>query len=1649
MADRWASEAASRYESQQKDVARQQAQAMQRQQAADMQKRQQQQEEPGAFGKVGSLIGGWLDNMWTDDFSAVPVVGPAASVLAGTYDAASRGISTGLSAGALAANPKYWENRGPDGNLLLDASRVQPGRAAVAGIQLLDDALTPWDAPQGPLAAPNIYRENPDFNIADDAQRDSTFDSNWQYKVASGVIDGLASWYLDPLVIGSKGVKIARFGTTAMGLGKEGSMLGRFTTGLTNRTILDQSGRVNQNVLNAFEREADEALAFAEGRGGREQPIGVIADTVAKGGFDDLLDLPQFQGQARDLLAAAGSAVTTKEDAIVFLAASAGSRKYQAMLADRATGLYAGLQRAARDLYTEKILNTPAGTAQPAILPDFLEKDFSVQKLVDDLAKRDPELEAALKEDINQYGGLKRAADLVSGDDGAGLIERIGGTNVTGMKIAQAWREGRSARSYLGERVKNVDFAPRASEGTGPAIFERVFYGASSLIPQVRVWDWVRGSHASGYIDIRGFNIGKASDELKAALSDSRIIRRDKAFVAAQLKIYGDAKTTAERMRAINDIEKNVARKLADEATKRARKSDPNAAEISEKRLEEIYSIIDKRRAEVVENFKGRAYGVDPEGNPIKAGALLRSQLETSMPMLNLRMLEKSMKIATRPHLNEFGLSTDEINSLTSQSWKNAIDEIQSLWKAGVLLRLGYTIRNTGEGWLRTAAFLGTVPALEKAPQGFINSFYNNSRRIRSMSLGKPGSKVRGRLPLTGLRGTVKREDDAVTKINDLSRDIAKLRATREERLAGDPTLGVTDLDAEIATKENALGDLTRSLERLVEKKADLKSRRAIGDDGAFGGQLNAEYADLYRRLAGAEQTTRNFLESAWARGQEDLLSSTAWGVIKPEKPQYWNELAGAVRQFRADEVTNRLLRGDSIGDVVAWLRSADARTYRREMKISKEAAEQRVVELSDMIAKYLPTGEARALAAKGQPDAAQLKALLGGLDNAAKPPKKPVRDDYQSDKSFNRAMAKYDQKVADYDAGLTATPQLSPIHGRQIAAVLGNRAESAYVRARQATIDRMFNLLGTYPESTLVRHPFYAEVWQRRFNQLEDIARAQGETVTPELLRKFNQAAHRYASRATNETLYTIERYSNIASAMRWFAPFFAAWENSAKVWTRMVVNDPSILARASILWQIPEKLGMVVDQEGNKVDIGPLDFLSGSQDRYIVLPDVVNDAVAKIAGGANVKIPLASLNVVTPGNTPYLPGFGPTVTILAGKILGSKPDSQKFLRDLLGQDIYEQIAPFGVPQTSVFDAFAPTAARKAYEMWQGEDSDAYLRVVGAMWQNAMTEWYLSGGNPADKPDADTVMQRANDFYKFSILSSLTLPVAVTRTSPYQLQIDTWNAMKADPSMTYAEKVDSFVRQFGEDFLPLITSTSKTDVPGVDPTIEDYNILRDHADLARSLSSLDPQALGILASSAPVGQFDEGVYKWLNENNVDGADGVLRGPRGVDEMGEAITMQAAWREFRQSKAVLEQEMQRRGLKSLESKEAAGLKAAWDDYVNRQMVEQYGEQWIANYRTYEEKTSAFLTGIQTVLGNRDFMAKNGDTPLWQQISEYMQSRQIALDAIKAGGDGKAIRDAFKAWAEDFKYSSLEFSDFYDRFLDNDKVNEIGLSNLGV
>ena len=92
------------------------------------------------------------------------------------------------------------------------------------------------------------------------------------------------------------------------------------------------------------------------------------------------------------------------------------------------------------------------------------------------------------------------------------------------------------------------------------------------------------------------------------------------------------------------------------------------------------------------------------------------------------------------------------------------------------------------------------------------------------------------------------------------------------------------------------------------------------------------------------------------------------------------------------------------------------------------------------------------------------------------------------------------------------------------------------------------------------------------------------------------------------------------------------------------------------------------------------------------------------------------------------------------------------------------------------------------------------------------------------------------------------------------------------------------------------------------------------------------------------------------------------------------------------------------------------------------------------------KSLRVVNGLEKILSDKNFMARNVDNPTWKSISTYMQIRDIfaaklaqrqsgSLDAIS----NTDLRLAFETIVQKLKQEDLGFSDVYDRFLSQDKL----------
>lgn len=1566
-------------------------------------RQQQQQEEQGE-----SLF----DRFWFDDMSTAPVLGPALRGITSFYDRVNQGYA--YTAGQLT---------GQDVSPSL-AREVSPGQvidSAFRGMDITDEAQR--KAAWGPT---NLNVLDEDFNV------------NW----ASGIIDTAVAWYLDPLVLLGKGTKVARVGTN---FGRVGRLAEKVTgadplTFSVNGALKKRANISGPRVAEMAQSQVDAAFMGGQNR------ASFIADEIVASDYDDLLRLPDFQGTSRDLLASVGARIDNREDALNFIGAATGSPKYIERLQKTRTDVFVEMLRTSAPNQYEMLALKVGESRLPALFDEPLERSVDVDNLVASMRARDKDLDDALRqiEATDRMQALTGATDLLA--ETYMPIQQLGANTVKGARIAAAWRKGRTQRVTGKQRRQRKRMASLVDEalqdgkigldeadilkdvgrtGTRPVAYESV-YQISSRLPKVRVWTWLTGSRAAGLIDVRGMETGQSSTELRAALSDSKTIREDPEFTARMLDEWGAAMGAKDRYAAAQRVElqsfeqmykvelRKINAKKQDEARKLHKKGRIDDAELQRRideapldftsetlpgreMLDEAYRLIDGRRADAIEKARsGRAYLVDENGDLITLDPRLRSQLETKLPMLDFSKMEDTAKILAKyaDKVDPLAYATGSFSRKQNAALvKGGLDTALSLWKAGVLLRLGYTQRNVAEGWLRSMASIGLMPMVARIPAWASNFSMNTYRRL--------GYRQRNKL--------LAQEEQMIKDITSMQKGI--------DDMIGD---GVAAGDPEMIAAKEALEAQKARIEQIREQRRQLQ-RRDTADtsrtvDGRQFSAFGGDEGDVVRELTSMARTNQQFLESSLMREQDLLMSESNYVKVTPDKPQYWDELNQSVVQFQSDEVARRLLAArasgsaDPVGDVVAWARSREASYWRRDMKIGAREVEGSVVEIDNLIMRYLPTEDAVRLAAGA--DAPGALALREAIE--------PNMRGYEE--------------------------MLSPIHGREAREALSQSKSLGQVARKP--LDWIFNVIGNLPETTLVRHPYFATVWSREFDSMMAVAQRQGVELTEDVLKRIDRSAKTRALRNVKDTLYTIERLSNPAHLFRFIVPFFPAWENSMRAWGRMIVNDPSIAARASILWDLPNQLGMVVDSEGRPVESDRLDFLTGSSEKYIRLPSGINNWIMEnISGGIPVAIPQGAINVVTPGETPFLPGFGPVVQVPVSQFLRTKPDTQRMLRDALPPEIYNQIAPFGrIP--SAGDAIAPSAVRKAVQLLQGEDNDMYLGIADSMLKAEFVDWYANGANPAEKPDIAEVMKRTQQFQIFSIGASLIAPFAVTRNSKYQVQEDYWRQLMSDPNMTYRQKTDQFIEKFGTEFLPMIESTSAKASPTIGNTIESFEVIDQNKALVEQVSVLDPRAVGVLTAGTQSGEFDQGVYQFWGMSNLPGTRERIRRRRTPQEMQEELLMSQAWREYRAMKDLRDDALAQMGV-SLQSNAAAGIKAQWDQFTDVQMVEKYGETWSVNFSQFTDLTPAYINTINLALNNEKFMSTQGKQPLWQQVGQYMNMRRMAREAIDQGADSATVREQFAAWAENFKYSSLEFSDFYDNFLENDNLIEYGEENVYV
>ena len=810
------------------------------------------------------------------------------------------------------------------------------------------------------------------------------------------------------------------------------------------------------------------------------------------------------------------------------------------------------------------------------------------------------------------------------------------------------------------------------------------------------------------------------------------------------------------------------------------------------------------------------------------------------------------------------------------------------------------------------------------------------------------------------------------------------------------------DLHQRAIDLDEQVGELEAMLQKVLNRRAGRGKKRRLGDEEAFAGT----YGDIARRNSSADLTYENVIMDQLSAQEQRLMRSTnSWVRVEPGDPQYWTELAHVANfQFKNDAVAKMALAGQTQDAARRWVMSREGLDYRRELSLDADVVGDHVDTVFSMVNRYIPDEQLRLRLAKEDVAEADIRAQLQGVDEA----------------------------------------RLSPIHGRETMSMGVGATVGKWYRD---SIGAMYKVLGTIPENTAVRHPFYNQMWKSESDRLVEMAKAQGVELTDAVKYRIDKSAHKFALKQTRDTLYTIERYSNPAVVLRWVMPFFPAIENTIKTWLRIGWNDWSVVARADLIWNAPNAVGLVVDSEGNPVPPGA----PFGSDQFIRLPEPFREALAQyMPGGLVPDIPKGSVNVVLQGESPIIPGVGPTVTVPASMMVAAKPELEETLTNFLGEDLYKTIIPFGRPSKDPLDMILPATVQRLRTM-ANEDSKEFKDSVLQIWRDDMTRWEVEGADPSTKPTPEQALEKARDYWQMRLWWNALAPVSARFASPYDFYLNKYREYVTELGWADGE------RRFDEEFGPAYRRFKESLTVGttdMSPDQQAFKALKTNESLWNDLVATDPELGKLITNPLARGEFSPAVYEWMQGRPISpGSNITFRATQSVEQFERNANIDQGWSDYVKTRAIVDEMLAQRNLTDINADGAEDIKDAFDQWLAVQETENSDWYTVWDQRRGGDRTRPTITAFTKIVNNDTFMNSTPNPRLWTAVQEYLDGREMVVQMLQQrideGGPqlitAKGNADILDAW-EQYKArliaSDTDFAALYDRWLEFDSMENV-------
>lgn len=610
------------------------------------------------------------------------------------------------------------------------------------------------------------------------------------------------------------------------------------------------------------------------------------------------------------------------------------------------------------------------------------------------------------------------------------------------------------------------------------------------------------------------------------------------------------------------------------------------------------------------------------------------------------------------------------------------------------------------------------------------------------------------------------------------------------------------------------------------------------------------------------------------------------------------------------------------------------------------------------------------------------------------------------------------------------------PVHGQALAMATG-KGNLAGKMVNQ-WFDRTMAWLADAPEDQLARHPMYAAVYQQEAKRQAELILADPrvkDLSLADIQSRVQNVAHKKAQRAIKRYMFDVAAQSDLSHAMRFVSPFIAAWEDTVKKWGRIALDKPDIIGKGYLLWNAPNDMGLVVDEDGNQVS---KDDFNSNHFMILQVPTwspIFSGKKIK-ALDTNFRLPKQAMNIVLQGG--LQPGFGPLVALPVGLLQTNYPELN---------DVAKFVNPYGPPD-SVWDAVAPATVKRMTEL-TNQQSRAHMLETERIYMQDLGRYRLDPEKyPA--PTWDAASQKANAIGVLKIVNNAANPFPAIFDSPYKMYQDAYRKLqeqeRRDDSLPRGWADDQFIKGYGESFFPLVQSKSKN-YGGLGATAESKDAAvkykKQIAEFGMAGGAPNKRLIQLIVGPEGEGAYNESAHRWQEANEISPGSGfAYRSYANAQDAAADADSDLGWYKFRQKMNELDARANQQGLRTYS--EDPMLLEEKNQFVDA--LKQQNKSWEVDYDQMDpEKFNRDLTDLGKLANSNTFGVERTDMA---GVRQYLTLRQALTNTLDELGIGYGTQDAAPLKAEftdavmDLVGNNTQFSEWaFHPFLSRDPLLE--------